>query len=234
MKRKYYIRGVGVGVLMTAVILSIAFRIRMSDEDVIMRQARRLGIEVGAEGVDADVAPSASPDVAATSNPAAEAGGGAESLAGAATGEPATAASTDAPNVAAADSTIGQGGAEDVGGGVGSLPADAGGEADESEPMAEEGSGGSDDEKESDTSSTSLDKGDNPGVSKFTITVSRGMQSHQVANLLEDHGVVENGGEFNDYLEQNGYARRIRIGKYEITDGATFKEIAEEICAKAK
>ena len=51
MKRKYYLRGMGFGILLTAIIVIIAYAVyspEMSDEDVI-RRARELGM-VSASG----------------------------------------------------------------------------------------------------------------------------------------------------------------------------------------
>lgn len=49
MKLKYYLRGLGVGIVVTAVILTIANHLgnKMSDEDIIKRAAK-LGMELSA------------------------------------------------------------------------------------------------------------------------------------------------------------------------------------------
>ncbi len=64
---------------------------------------------------------------------------------------------------------------------------------------------------------------------KVTLNVTRGMASDTVAALLEDAGAVDSAYEFNKYLYQMGYERIIRVGTYEIEVGMSYEEIARMI-----
>lgn len=59
------------------------------------------------------------------------------------------------------------------------------------------------------------------------LTVSKGMNSNQIAALAEKKGLVSDAVKFDQYLMSNGYADRIRINTYQIRIGASFQEIAE-------
>lgn len=59
-----------------------------------------------------------------------------------------------------------------------------------------------------------------------TLVIQKGMHSHDVADLCESLGLVENAKEFDQYLIDQGYASGLRINRYEIPIGATYEEIA--------
>ena len=59
-----------------------------------------------------------------------------------------------------------------------------------------------------------------------TLVIQKGMHSHDVADLCESLGLVENAKEFDRYLIDQGYASGLRINRYEIPIGATYEEIA--------
>ena len=60
-----------------------------------------------------------------------------------------------------------------------------------------------------------------------TFEVHRGDTSISVARRAKEMGLVESAADFDVFLCQNGYDKRISIGSYEITVGATQKEIAD-------
>lgn len=60
-----------------------------------------------------------------------------------------------------------------------------------------------------------------------TFEVHRGDTSISVARRAKEMGLVESAADFDVFLCQNGYDKRISIGSYEITVGATEKEIAD-------
>ena len=65
-----------------------------------------------------------------------------------------------------------------------------------------------------------------------TITVRSGASSVSVAKQIEDAGLVSSAGEFDRYLCQNGYDKKICVGTYAIPVGATEEEIARAITKK--
>ena len=64
------------------------------------------------------------------------------------------------------------------------------------------------------------------------ITVVGGMGSQQVAQLLEDAGMIESASDFDSYLNRNGYSTRIEIGTFEINSNMTYEEMATLLCTK--
>lgn len=61
------------------------------------------------------------------------------------------------------------------------------------------------------------------------LDVTRGMSSTRVAKLLESMGIIESAEEFDAYLSENGYSKKILVGTYEIKPGYTYEEIAKII-----
>lgn len=62
-----------------------------------------------------------------------------------------------------------------------------------------------------------------------TFTVKSGYSSDKVSKLLKEAGLVENAGEFDRFLVNGGYANRISVGTYEIEVGASMERIAKII-----
>ena len=65
-----------------------------------------------------------------------------------------------------------------------------------------------------------------------TITVRSGASSVSVAKQIEDAGLVSSAGDFDRYLCQNGYDKKICVGTYTIPMDATEEEIARVITKK--
>ena len=65
---------------------------------------------------------------------------------------------------------------------------------------------------------------------KFTIHA--GEWSYRVSQKLENLGLVSDAKKFDQYLEDNGYSSKIKIGHYTISKDADFEEIAKEITSK--
>jgi len=65
-----------------------------------------------------------------------------------------------------------------------------------------------------------------------TLVIRSGANSYSVSKELEEMGLVADAGEFDDYLCDNGYARIVRVGTYEIERGTAEEEIAKIITGK--
>lgn len=63
----------------------------------------------------------------------------------------------------------------------------------------------------------------------YTLSITSGMTSNQAADILAEHGIVDSGYDFNMYLYNNGYESKIRTGKYKLTKGMSYAEIAKMI-----
>ena len=74
---------------------------------------------------------------------------------------------------------------------------------------------------------TTEEKKEDSTLVKATISVTAGMDSITVCQLLQDAGIVKDYLEFDEYLNQNGYSTQIRIKSCEFTNKMSFKEIAE-------
>ena len=67
-----------------------------------------------------------------------------------------------------------------------------------------------------------------PGNS-VAFKISAGESSYKVAENLYRAGLIDNPGEFNTYLEQNGYDNTIHVGTFNIPEGSTYDQIANTI-----
>ena len=79
---------------------------------------------------------------------------------------------------------------------------------------------------------TEADNPENVGTvteNRYVVTIYSGDGSRTVANRLEEMGVIEDAAEFDRYLCQNGYDKRLTTGNHEIKAGADEKEIAEAL-----
>lgn len=64
------------------------------------------------------------------------------------------------------------------------------------------------------------------------ITIARGDDSGTVARKLQNAGLVENASEYDAYLMQHGYDKKIRVGSVTIPADSTWQEIAEYISGR--
>lgn len=62
-----------------------------------------------------------------------------------------------------------------------------------------------------------------------TFVIQRGQSSYGVAKALAEAGLIEDATAFDQYLESNGYSKRINSGTYEIPVDSTAEEIAKII-----
>lgn len=188
MKKKYFVRGLGIGIIFGALIMLAAYMTSgkgsISDDEVIKR-AQELGMVKQSEYVlESDVTSEETTaeqtTEAATEKVTTEAPPTTEKATEAATTEAATTekATTEAATTEAATT------------------------------------------EHSDT------------TTKATIKVSGGMSSETISSLLEDAGLVDSASEFNSFLVQNGYDKKLETGSFDITGGMTYEEIAKILTTK--
>lgn len=65
-----------------------------------------------------------------------------------------------------------------------------------------------------------------------TITISSGQGSLSVAKSCESAGLVTDAAEFDRFLCAGGYDRRLKAGSHQIKKGASKEEIAEALCRR--
>ena len=68
-----------------------------------------------------------------------------------------------------------------------------------------------------------------PDTESVTIVIVRGDSSYTVSRRLVEAGLIEDARGFDTYLVDNGYSKTIRTGTYKIPLGATWEEIARII-----
>ena len=188
MKLKYYLRGLGIGIMITALVLLIAGKVNghMSDKEVIER-AEKLGMVMKETEKDTLFPDTESESDKVTEEAAAEE----ETEETTAEGEEETEPDTEEPETEIETE------AEEE-------PSDE--ETEALEPVQEE---------------------QQPVV--YTLTISEGMYSEAVSERLAEAGIVESAADFNRYLEDNGFAVRIKIGTYDLTSGMSYYDIAAMI-----
>ena len=67
---------------------------------------------------------------------------------------------------------------------------------------------------------------------EVTIKVTAGMYSETVSQMLQDTGLVKSADEFNSFLMKNGYADRIEVGEFKLTSDMSFEEMAKILTTK--
>lgn len=213
MNLKYYLRGLGIGVFVTAVIMGIASgKKQMTDEEVRLR-ARELGMVESTllsdmanltrpeqqEDIQDNTGTSGQPEE--TKPDASSEGTKPEETLPKET-EPEEPSDGTEPEETLPEETKPD-----------ALPADG------TEPKNPPQQGGEPSE------------GENNGGNQetVTITINSGQSSVGVSKLLEDAGLVESAAEYDKYLCANGYDKKIRAGTYEIPAGADAELIARII-----
>ena len=232
MKLKYYMRGIGVGILFSIMVFLIVGEEdpQMTDEQIIAA-AKELGMEekktIDLSGLNPT--PVASIDdkgdnLKDPNNLSNEEKGDTDKK----ENNPSITPDSDASEVDSSNSIDDQKNEDDT-----SVNSDDKMNKDDAASNPDESKNADELEKDNNTSvdnNSTSDKGEiNESDEIKTLVISKGMYSHDVADLCESIGLVKNAKEFDSYLIQNGYASNIRINRYEIQVGASYEEIARLI-----
>jgi len=76
-----------------------------------------------------------------------------------------------------------------------------------------------------DTDNTTTDIPPEPGE-LITIRINSGDDSFRVSSRLAEAGLVNSATEYNNYLMEHGHSRRLRVGDHKIPAGADYSTIA--------
>lgn len=233
MKLKMYLRGLGIGIMVTALIMGIATKDgRPLTDAEIKAAAAKLGMvdsnalkltdlpqENGSKGsqpAGSDEAPDGGTNSGSGEEPSGEegnTGGEAENSDGEETPDSAEDPSEGEETPDSAENPSGEdenpGGIENPSG--------------EDENPGGNGNPSGEDENPGGTESAS---GEGETVK---IIVSRGTGSRSVCNQLAEAGLIEDAAAFDQYLIDSGYSKRISAGTFEIPKGASDEEIAKII-----
>ncbi|MCH5251955.1 MAG: hypothetical protein J1F22_03175 [Lachnospiraceae bacterium] len=199
MKVKYFLRGLGTGIILTALVLCVSYRSGSKSGNVV-EQARELGMVFPA-GTKEPLEPTALPDE-----------------------------KTAAPEQTAAPTEKSASGV----GVTGKVPSE--------KPTAEQTTktsgkpSGSPSVQSSAKPSATARATKNPvgTVSPVTaegkkFTVRGGLISSSIAREMKAAGIIKDADAFDEYLEKNGYARKVRAGIYYIPKGSTYDDLARII-----
>lgn len=229
MKLRYYLRGLGIGIVITAFLMGFTkggAKETLSDDEIIAR-AEALGMvqssvlssdlnheEQGEDGVTVSYNTALDePDIAALPDSA-----GADQI-----GDAAGVVDTEATDKTAdAADTVDS---EKV--------ADAAGDS-EKVADATGDSEGSTKASDTDVADNSTKATDTTGAATITVTINSGDGSDTVARRLAELGVITDAGDFDRYLCQNGYDKKLATGNHEINAGAGYQEIAEILIKRTK
>lgn len=215
MKLKYYLRGLGIGMAVTALILGISFSGRQGQEaqtltdEQIRERASELGMVDSSELTLAALQNSAQPQTTMEPEVTEESETMTEPEA---TAEPETATEPKAP--AEPEMTT-------------KPEATA-----EPETMTEPETTAEPKMTTEPEATEELELTTAPEQSQTTITIKKGSDSGSVSRMLYEAGLVENAKAFDNYLCNNGYSRSINPGIYEIAPGTSEEEIAKIITGK--
>ena len=211
MKLKYYLRGLGIGILVTTVILSLAGvgRKNMTDEEVVKR-AKELGMVEStllSDLPDQTKAEEVRPTEPETSEP--------ETSLQTETSEQEISAEPETSEPETLEQEVSQEPEETAS--TPETPA-----APEETPVAPDETPVSPEDGNPDT----------PAGETVTLVIGRGESSTTVSKNLKKAGIVEDAAAFDRFLCNNGYDKKIITGTYEIPYGASEEEIAKIITRK--
>ena len=213
MKLRYYLRGLGIGIIVTALMMGIATRDNapMTDAE-IKAAAYALGM-VDSNSIKLS-------DIRTTEEPGDN--NEAENVED-------TAGSSEAENAENAAESSEAENAENAAESSEAENAENAAESSEAE-NAEDTAGSSEAENVGDNTEDTGNSGENeePGET-VSITIKSGSGSRTVCNQLKEAGLIEDAGAFDQYLVDNGYSRRICVGTYKIESGSDWEKIAKII-----
>ena len=206
MKLKYYLRGLGIGMIVTALILGISFSNRQDQTSQIMTddQIRERAAELG-------MVDSSELTLAALQNSEKQPTEGTPEE---------TTQTQEQNNIEAEPETT--------------VPAET--QAAEEPETTQESEATTEPEPEKTAGPETTAEPEVTEAPQRTqtasITIQRGDDSGSVSRWLYEAGLVENAKAFDNYLCNNGYSRSINPGTYEIAPGTSEEEIAKIITGK--
>lgn len=211
MKLKYYLRGLGIGIIVTTIILMVSFSGRkeeMSDEEVIAR-AKQLGMVMQEEPSDA------ADDTQQTSEDGADAQDGGDDTQGA----------DAAPGGADDAQQASEGGALSAEELLAQTRNNADADTDDATAAgSDEGAA-----QQNTDNDAAGDDGTVPASNlegSFRLTIQKGDVCRVVCEKLAEGGVITDAEVLRKYLFEIDYASNMSVGEYDIPYGSTNEEIA--------
>lgn len=66
----------------------------------------------------------------------------------------------------------------------------------------------------------------------ISFAITRGMNSQTVADLLKEKGLIKDANDFNNYIVKVGKASIIKVGNFTLKKGTSYEEIVKAITTK--
>ena len=210
MRIKYYLRGIGCGIIFSVVIMSIAMgskgKSQISDAEIIQR-AKQLGmVEEDDNGKEDKNNLEATSEVETEKDVKEE-----------------TPASASTEQNTEKDKTSTNEKKDNDKGSINSLT--------NQKPSSESNKSDGDTEKKSneENNGNQVVPSDKGSTQKeyVSFTVKSGQVCRQIAENLQKKGIVDDADSFREYMARKGLASSIRCGTFELPKGATYEKIAE-------
>lgn len=74
---------------------------------------------------------------------------------------------------------------------------------------------------------TTTEKKTDSSYTEATITVTRGMGSPEVSMLLQEAGIIEDADDFDSYLVKQGISNKIQINTFKFNSNMSYEDIAK-------
>ncbi len=223
MELKYYLRGLGLGIVVTAVIMGLALsgKRTMTDEEVIAR-AKNLGMVENTESMLLS-------DAAAQEDDEAQEAEETEQVADPAEQEPQEAVTEEAVMEENSQTDVSEGDNTEEEDSEDTQAVTSAQESDPAEQAAEEAADAKQpetDASETQTEQAAAETEDTDNQQEVTITIVSGDSSYSVAKKLADAGIVLTAQSYDAYLCANGYDKKLRTGTFTIPKTASDEQIA--------
>ncbi len=223
MERKYYLRGLGLGIVVTAVIMGMALsgQKNMTDEEVIAR-AKTLGMVENTENMLLS-------DAAAQEDDEAQEAEETEQVADPAEQEPQEAVTEEAVMEENSQADVSEGDNTEEEDSEDTQAVTSAQESDPAEQDAEEAADAKQpetDASETQTEQAAAETESTDNQQEVTITIVSGDSSYSVAKKLADAGIVLTAESYDAYLCANGYDKKLRTGTFAIPKTASDEQIA--------
>ncbi len=208
---KYYLRGLGIGIAVTALILTVFYHTKgkMSNSE-IKEQASKLGM-VMAPTTEAPLFNKPNPDDGESDTSDEDESG--ENTSGENDSEGNTETEeTEKPTEKETETE---------------KPTEK--ETETEKPTEKETETEKPTEKETETEEETEEQPPKPQAITASIEIRSGMFSEAVSRLLEEAGIISNAAEFNMYLENNGYSERICVGTFTVSSDMSYEQLARII-----
>ena len=227
MRLKYFLRGLGIGIVVTTIILAISHNAgrRMSDSEVIGR-AKELGMAytTAAQENSTESAAETTETETDTTEPVTT---GQESTTDTEAGSTAETESSEASTTAQETTGVRETTTQQE-----TTTQETTTTRAAQESTTETTHEASTTEAETTQAENESTETEASTVITYTLTIASGMSSNTVCDILKKNGIIADSGDFDRFLVSSGYADRIRVGSFEVNSDMSYDELAVAFCGR--